>query len=61
MGRITDSKHPNLLILYPQEKIAIIFGKEGNPLHGNKLARWALTLSQYDYSIEHRRTSEHTG
>lgn len=26
MGRITDSKHPTLLILYPQKKIAIFFG-----------------------------------
>ena len=47
---ITDHK-PLLALFNPQK---------GTPsMAANRLARWALTLSQYDYSIEYRRTSEH--
>ena len=28
-------------------------------LTANRLARWTLKLSQYDYTIEYRKTSEH--
>ena len=38
-----------------------MFGpSKGTPvLAANRLARWALLLSQYDYSIEYRRTTDH--
>ena len=47
---VTD--HKPLLNLFSPSK--------GTPaVAANRLAKWALTLSQYDYTIEHRKTSDH--
>ena len=47
---VTDHK-PLLLLFGP--------GKETPLLVANHLARWELTLSQYDYSMEFRKTRKH--
>ena len=48
---ITDHK-PLLALFGP--------GKPTPSLAANRLARWALFRSQFDYVIEYRKTSEHT-
>ena len=44
--------HKPLLALFGQNKAT-------PALAANRLARWALLLSQYDYSIEYRRITDH--
>jgi len=41
--------------------LALFGSNKPTPSHAaNRLARWALFLSQFDYVIDHRKTSEHT-
>lgn len=47
---VTDHR-PLLAMFGPHKQTPI--------LAANRLARWALTLSQYDYTIEYRNTSKH--
>ena len=49
------------ILVTDHKPLLALFGpsKATPALAANRLARWALMLSQYDYSIEYRRTSEH--
>ena len=48
------------ILVTDHKPLLALFGpsKATPALAANRLARWALMLSQYDYSIEYRRTSE---
>ena len=49
-----------ILVTDHKPLLALFSPTSGTPaMAANRLARWALMLSQYDYSIEYRRSTEH--
>ena len=51
----------HFILLTDHKPLLALFGasKETPLLAANRLARWALMLSQYDYSVEFRKSREH--
>ena len=51
----------HFILVMDHKPLLALFGpsKETPPLAANCLARWTLLLSQYDYSMEFRKTREH--
>ena len=51
----------NFILVTDHKPLIAMFGpdKATPTLAANRLARWSLLLSQYDYTIEYRKTTEH--
>lgn len=51
----------HFILVIDHKPLVEIFGPtSGKPaIAANRLARWALMLSQYDYEVEHRATKDH--
>uniref|UniRef100_A0A5S6QN93 RNA-directed DNA polymerase n=1 Tax=Trichuris muris TaxID=70415 RepID=A0A5S6QN93_TRIMR len=51
---------PFILATDHKPLVALFWPAKGTPtLAANRLARWAIVLNQYDYSVEYRKTADH--
>nr|KAG5686513.1 hypothetical protein BaRGS_031330 [Batillaria attramentaria] len=59
--RLALSTHHGFILVTDHKPLTALFGpkKETSLLPANRLARWALWLNQFDYTIEYWKTADH--